>query len=209
MRWNHLLTMGAAVSAVALMAASAYAQSAAPAEPGVAADLSHARAAVTRKEYEIAAASLRKAAAAVSVEAERAPADIRTKLTRDAAALQVLASDLEAGRVRDVKAFDAQLARTRADLTGHHYVESAEAWARKDTVAAGRSLAAAARYVRGALSAAGHETETDTARGLKAAESFGEKLANKTTTGTEQAWTTATDAVRRGMDKLGKVVGSS
>jgi len=209
MRWNHLLTMGAAVSALALMAASAYAQSAAPAEPGVAADLGHARAAVTKNDYKAAAASLRKAAASVSVEAERASADIRTKLTRDAAALQVLASDLEAGRVQDVKAFDAQLVRTRADLAGHHYVESAEAWAKKDTVAAGRSLAAAARYVRDALSSAGHETETDTARGLKAAESFGEKLANKTTTGTEQAWTTAIDAVRRGMDKLDKVVGSS
>lgn len=119
MRWNHLLTMGAAAS--------------------------------------------------VSVAAERASADIRTKLTRDAAALQVLAGDLEAGRVKDVKAFDA----------------------RKDTVAA----------------AAGHETEPDTARGLKAAESFGEKRANTTTTGTEQAWTTATDAVRRGPDKRGKVVG--
>ncbi len=135
MRWNHLLTMGAAAS--------------------------------------------------VSVAAERASADIRTKLTRDAAALQVLAGDLEAGRVKDVKAFDA----------------------RKDTVAAGRSLAAAARYVGDALSAAGHETEPDTARGLKAAESFGEKRANTTTTGTEQAWTTATDAVRRGPDKRGKVVG--
>lgn len=209
MRWNHLLTMGAAVSALALTAVSAYAQSAAPAEPGVAADFSHARAAVIKKEYKAAAAGLREAAASVSVEAQRASADIRTKLKRDAAALQVLAADLEAGRVKDVKAFDARLARTRADLAGHHYVESAEAWARKDTVAAGRSLAAAARYVRAALSAAGHETETDTARGLKAAESFGEKLANKTTTGTEQAWTTATDAVRRGMDKLGKVVGSS
>ena len=31
MRWNHLLTVGAAVSAMALMAAGAYAQSAAPA----------------------------------------------------------------------------------------------------------------------------------------------------------------------------------
>jgi hypothetical protein len=182
------------------MAASGYAQTAAPAPAGVAADLSHARASVTRKEYTAAAASLRKAAASASVEAERASADIRTKLTRDATALQVLASQV---------AFDTQLLRTRADLAGHHYVESAEAWAKKDTVAAGRSLAAAARYVKDALSAAGQETETDTARGLTAAESFGEKLASKTTLGTEQAWTTATDAVRRGMGKLGKVVGGA
>lgn len=207
MRWNHLLTVGAAVSALALMAASAYAQSAVPAKPGVAADLSRTRAAIINKQYKAAATDLRKAAALVSAEADRASDDNRTKLTRDAAALQVLASDLEGGQVKDVTAFDAQLVRTRADLAGHHYVDSAEAWAKKDTVAAGRSLAAAARYVRGALSSAGQETEIDTARGLKAAESFGEKLANKTTTGTEQAWTTATDAVRRGMDKLGKVVG--
>jgi hypothetical protein len=120
----------------------------------------------------------------------------------------VPASEVEAGQVKDAKGFDAQLARTRADLTGHHYVKSAEAWAKKDTVAAGRSLAVAARHVEDVLSSAGQETEIDTVRGLKAAESFGEKPANKTTTGTEQAWTTATDAVRRGMDKLGKVVGA-
>ena len=154
MRWNRSLTMGAAFGALALMAASAYAQ-----------------AAVT---------SFRKAAASVSVEAERAPADTRPKLTRDATAVQVLAS-----------------------------VESAKAWAKKDTVAAGRSLVAAARYVKDALSAAGRETETDTARGLTAAESFGEKLASKTTLGTERAWTTAIGAVRRGMDKLGKAVGGA
>jgi len=207
MRWNHLLTVGAAVSAMALMAAGAYAQSAAPAEPGVATDLNRTRAAIINKQYKAAATDLRKAAALLSAEAERASDDNRTKLKRDVAALRVLASDLEGGHVKDVTAFDAQLVRTRADLAGHHYVESAEAWAKKDTVAAGRSLAAAARYVKDALSAAGQETEIDTARGLKAAESFGEKLANKTTTGTEQAWTTATDAVRRGMDKLGKVVG--
>jgi hypothetical protein len=207
MRWNRLLTLGAAVSALALMAASAYAQSAAPAKPGVAADLSCTRAAIINKQYKAAATDLRKAAALVSAEADRASDDNRTKLTRDAAALQVLASEVEAGQVKDVKAFDAQLVRTRADLAGHHYVESAEAWAKKDTVAAGRSLAAAARYVKDALSSAGQETEIDAARGLKAAESFGEKLANKTTTGTDQAWTAATDAVRRGMDTLGKVVG--
>jgi hypothetical protein len=115
----------------------------------------------------------------------------------------------EAGQIKDVKAFDAQLVRTRADLAGHHYVESAKAWAKKDTVAAGRSLVAAARYVKDALSAAGRETETDTARGLTAAESFGEKLASKTTLGTERAWTTAIGAVRRGMDKLGKAVGGA
>lgn len=145
MRWNRSLTMGAAFGALALMAASAYAQ-----------------AAVTGKEYTAAATSLRKAAASVSVEAE------------------VLTS-----------------------------VESAKAWAKKDTVAAGRSLVAAARYVKDALSAAGRETETDTARGLTAAESFGEKLASKTTLGTERAWTTAIGAVRRGMDKLGKAVGGA
>jgi hypothetical protein len=199
--------MGAAVSALALMAAGAYAQSAPPAKPGVAADLSRTRTAIINKQYKAAATDLRKAAALVSAEAERASDDKRTNLKRDAAALQVLATDLESGHVKDVKAFDAQLVRTRADLAGHRYVESLEAWAKKDTVAAGRSLAAAAGYVKDAPSAAGQETEIGTARGLKAAESFGEKLANKTTTGTEQAWTTATDAVRRGMDKLGKVVG--
>jgi hypothetical protein len=87
MRWNRLLTMGAAVSAMALMAVSTYAQSAAPAKPGVAADLSRARTTIINKQYKAAATDLRKAAAQVSAEAGRASDDTRTKLTPDAAAL--------------------------------------------------------------------------------------------------------------------------
>jgi hypothetical protein len=199
--------MGTAVGALALMAASAYAQSATPARPGVSADLNDAHAAIGKRQYEVATVDLREAAALVSAEANRASADNRAKLDRDAAALQVLASKVEAGQVKDVKTFDLQLVRTRADLAEHSYLEAAEAWAKKNTVAAGRSLAAAARYVDDAVSSAGQRIEVDTARGLNAAESFGEKLANKATTGTEQAWTTATDAVRRGMEKLGTIVG--
>lgn len=90
MRWNRSLTVGAAVSALALMVASAHAQSAAPAKPGVAADFGRIGVAIS-KRYRA------------------------------------------------------------ADLAGHHYVESAEAWAEKDTAAAGRSIAAAARYVKDAL----------------------------------------------------------
>lgn len=207
MRWNRLVTIGTAVGALALMATSTHAQSAPPAKPGAAANLSDAHAAIGKRQYKAAAADLRKAAALVSAEANRTSADHRTKLDRDAAALQVLASKVEAGQVKDVKTFDRQLVRTRADLAEHSYLESAEAWAKKDTVAAGRSLAAAARYVDDAFSSAGQRIEVDTARGLNAAESFGKKLANKATTGTEQAWTTATDAVRRGMEKLGTIVG--
>lgn len=107
MRWNRPLTVGAAVSTLVLMAASAHAQSGAPTRPGVAA--------------------------------------------------------------------------------AHRYVESAAAWAKRGTVAASRPLATAARYVNGALSSAGRETEI----------------------GTQQAWTTATHAVRRGLAKLGKVVGGA
>ncbi len=101
MRWNRLLTMGAAVGAMALMAVSTYAQSAAPAKPGVAADLSRARAAIINEQYKAAVTDLRKAAALASAEAGRASDHTRTKLTRDAAALQVPASEVEAGQVKD------------------------------------------------------------------------------------------------------------
>ena len=90
MRWNRSLTLGAALSALALMAASAHAQSAAPAKPGIAADFRSIRVAIS-KQYKA------------------------------------------------------------ADLAGRYYVESAEAWAKKDTAAASRSIAAAARYVKDAM----------------------------------------------------------
>lgn len=71
---------------------------------------------------------------------------------------------------------------------------------------AGRPLAAAAEYVEGAMSSAGQIAETGITTGLKAAESLGERLVSKTTAGTERAWTTAADTVRRAMEKLSNAV---
>ena len=90
MRWNRSLTMGAAVGALALMAASVHAHSAALAKPGIAAQFGRIGVAISR-QYEA------------------------------------------------------------ADLAGHHYLQSVEAWAKKDTVAAGLSIAAAVTYVKDAL----------------------------------------------------------
>jgi hypothetical protein len=113
--------------------------------------------------------------------------------------LVLLTTSAYAQAVATDKPADPQLAPARAEVAGADGTRSAEAWAEKDAVVADRSLAAAVRYVEGALA-------SNTARGLKAARSLGEKLGNKTTAGTEQAWATATDVVRRMMEKLGEVV---
>jgi hypothetical protein len=112
--------------------------------------------------------------------------------------LVLLTASAYAQAVTTDKPADPQLAR--AEVAGPDGARSAEVWAEKDAVVADRSLAAAVRYVEGALA-------SDTARGLKAARSLGEKVVNKATAGTEHAWATATDVVRRTMEKLGHLVG--
>ncbi len=77
------------------------------------------------------------------------------------------------------------------------YASSVAAWAKRDTGRAARSVAATASYVRHAVLSAGQATEMDTGKGLKAAESFSERLANEMKTGTERAWTRTAHAVRR------------
>lgn len=62
------------------------------------------------------------------------------------------------------------------------------------------------RYIEAAMSSADQEAETDTTRALEAAGSFGEKLANKTIAGTEQAWATATHLAHQAIERLRKAV---
>lgn len=111
----------------------------------------------------------------------------------------LLTASVHAQAVTTDKPADPQLVRARAEVAGSEGARSAETWAKKDAVVADRSLAAAVRYVEGALA-------SDTARGLKAARSLGEKVVSKTTAATERAWAAATGVVRRAMEKLGHVV---
>ena len=113
--------------------------------------------------------------------------------------LLLLTASAYAQAVATDKPADPQLVRARAEVAGPDGARSAEAWAEKDAVAADSSLAAGVRYVEGALA-------SNTAPGLKAARSLGEKVVTKATAGTEPAWATASDVVRRMIEKLGEVV---
>ena len=156
-------------------------------EPGV--YLDRARDEIGKKQYKLAATNLRKAAAMVNAEADRAGDDAKTHLKRDAAALQVVAGDVVAGKVTNAKLLDEQLSQARADLASHHYAKAAEAWAKKDYAVAGRSLAAAARYVESGFTSLGQRSSAD----VKAAASYGDSLADQGANATDSDFNTARD----------------
>lgn len=172
-------------------------------EPGV--YLDRARGEVARKQYKLAATNLRKAAAMIDKEAaDRASDDDKTKLTRDAAALLVTAQDVGAGKVTDARQLDKQMAQARANLASHHYIKSAEAWAKKDYVAAGASLAAAAHYVENGFGSLGQKATGD----VKSAASYGDRLTDQGASAVESDFNAARNAVGGAIDKLGKAIES-
>lgn len=173
-------------------------------EPGI--YLQRAQEELARKQPIAAASNVRKAAAMVSAEARRSPWGDRNALDRDAQALLAVARDIDTGKLRDPKRLDADFAASRTDLGLHHDLMAAEAWLRKDTQAAGRSLAAAARYVRSALSSADQGASRRMSEGLLSTERFGERLGTGAEHAVESDWKRARDAVGEALVALGKNV---
>lgn len=169
-------------------------------EPGVYLDRAHRE--IGKKQFRTAASNLRKAGAMIDREADRASNDDKTKLKRDAAALQVAANEVEAGKITNVRLFNEQLTKVRADLAGHHYLKAAEAWGKKDYAAAGASLAAAARYVQDGFSSLGEKTSADLSKALR----YGEGLTKKGANTVESEFNASRSAVGTEIGKLGKAL---
>ncbi len=141
-------------------------------EPGVYLRRAHEELGAHRQS--MAAGNLRKAAAMIDAESSRATsADDRTRLARDAAALQVVATQVEEGKIKDARLLDEQLARVRSHLAGHHYARAMAAWTDKKLSSAGASIAAAGRYVEGGLRSVGLKASADLGRAVR----YGEHLA--------------------------------
>jgi hypothetical protein len=141
-------------------------------EPGV--YLRRASEELDAHRQKMAASNLRKAAAMIDAESSRATSsDDRTRLARDAAALQVVATQVEEGKIKDARLLDEQLARVRSHLAGHHYARAMAAWAEKKLSSAGASIASAGRYVESGLRSVGLKASAD----LGGAVRYGEHLA--------------------------------
>jgi hypothetical protein len=168
-------------------------------EPGV--YLDRAREELGRGQPGPAAADVRKAAAMIDGEAMRPGIDDRAGLESVSSALLRVATQIDAGRITSPRRLDLAVVTAQADLGIHHDLRATEAWARHDTLAAGRSLAAAARYVRSAAATLDGKA-TDPASGLRKVESFGERLASRTGPAVESDWTKARDTMDQALADL-------
>jgi hypothetical protein len=147
-------------------------------EPGL--DLDRARAQLRRGRTKLAAAEVRQAAAVVADAANRAGGADKARLQGDANALLQVAGEIDAGRIEQPTRFDVAVVPVHEDLGLRHDLQAAGAWARQQTEAAGRSLAAASRMVEG----------------------FGAHLAAGTGSAVESEWTRARDTVQAALDDL-------
>jgi hypothetical protein len=152
-----------------------------------------------RRKRTEAASNVRRAAALIDIEATRAKGADRIRLKRDASGLLQLAAEIEAGRLGDGRRLHFALAIARADLAIHHDMNAAEAWIRHDRLTAARSLAAAGRYVNGALIGLDAKVPAPLSEALQQAESLGERLGSRAEGATESAWTQARDALHRAL----------
>ena len=164
-------------------------------EPGV--YLDRACNDLRRRQRPEAASDVRRAAALIDIEATRAKGADRARLKRDASELLQLADQIEAGRLADAKRLSLAVAIARVDLGIHHDLRAAAAWMRHDRLAAGRSLAAAGRYVNGASSGLDEKVPASLSEELHQAEGLGDRLAHGAEDTSESAWTRAREALRR------------
>jgi hypothetical protein len=172
-------------------------------EPGV--YLDHAHDELRRRQRTEAASNVRKAAAMIDIEATHAKGADRTRLKRDASALLAMAGEMEAGGLADAKRLDLAVVVASADLAIHHDMKAAEAWIHHDRLAAGRSLAAAGRYVSGALTGLDERVPAHLSEALRQVE----RLADRAEGATESAWTQARDALGRALRFMGQKVESA
>jgi hypothetical protein len=94
-----------------------------------------------------AATDIRKGAAFMKLEAERATGDAKKVLADAVADLQKLADDVQKGVVADLKDLQNSFARAEHALARHHYMKAVELREKNETQKAGRELQTAADYV--------------------------------------------------------------
>lgn len=112
-----------------------------------------------KKEMKASAAEIRKGAACLKLEANRASEDVKMNVMASVHELEKLADEVEKGSVTDVKKLDQAFARGYHALAKHHYLKASEAWTKKEIQKAGHDLEAAAICLEHGLAWAGHELE--------------------------------------------------
>jgi hypothetical protein len=150
------------------------------------------------KDYEKAAQEIRKGEAYVKLEASHARGDVKHSLNASAQELEILATDMEKGMVKDVKDADNRFGRADLALAQSHQTKAKETWAKKETVRTGDEMNAGALF----LEQSAHWTASEARSGVSAVVGDTRMLAGKLAEGSKDA----VEGVEKGIDNLGKAV---
>lgn len=156
---------------------------------------SAAAAAYARRDYEAAAADIRKAIGHLRLETHRATGAAERELASSVAQLDSLAASIEGGALKDERSMARAFARAEHALALQHRSKAAESWARKEYHEAGYELKAAANGLEGAAGWVGGEATAAVAATSADAQALGDRLASGATWSREE--------VARGFESLG------
>ncbi|MFQ5848713.1 MAG: hypothetical protein ACE5IQ_13715 [Candidatus Methylomirabilales bacterium] len=148
---------------------------------------------------------VRKGAASLKLEAERAAGEGKRLLMASVHELERLADKMERGTVTSGKALDDAFARAHRALARHHHLRAAESWNKKETVRAGHALKAAAIHLEQGLTWIGQEGETDGAAVGTRTRRLAEKLIDGVGCAPAEVGA-GIDAIGAAIEKLGQTV---
>jgi hypothetical protein len=159
----------------------------------------NAHEAFVAKDYDKAAAEIRKGEAFIQLEASRASGDVKQSLDSSAQELEKLSLDMAPNwRVKNIVEMDQSWGRADRALAQSHQVQAKEDWQKKETAKAGYEMKAAALDLEESADWAGGQAKT----GVSAVVRDTRLMAGKLTAGGEYA----VGEVDQGIDDLGHAI---
>ena len=150
----------------------------APSGSGVEKPFHDAREKFLKKEYQNAAAEIRRSAAFLDEEAKLATDARKKALIASARELDQLADREGKGAVHSVQELERAFARAEHALAGYYHSKALESWYGKAVPDAGRNLKAAAVHLENALNWAGQRLEAGGVQAIRQGKEIGEKMEN-------------------------------
>lgn len=150
------------------------------------------------KDYDKAAAEIRKGEAFVKLESHRSSGDVKHSLNSSAQELDQLAVDTKKGAVKSVREGDNAFERADRALAQSHEIKAKESWAKRETAQTGYEMKAAALSLVQSAAWAGSEAKS----GVSTVVSDTRTLAGKLADGTGYA----AEEVDKGIHELGKEI---
>jgi hypothetical protein len=132
-----------------------------------------------QKNMNSAAEQIKKGAAYMKAEAEKASTKGKGALTASAQELDKLATDVKKGTVTSEKRMEETFARAYLALASDAHVKATESWSKKETAKAGAALETANKNLEKSFAWAGQKIEKSTNDAMKKSQELALKLKKK------------------------------